>query len=57
MSTTTIAPATTYRVLDLNSRKTIATGLTWGQAHDLMKQGRAADQQARFDMRTEGLSA
>lgn len=43
----------TYRVLDLNARKTIASGLTWGQAHELIEQGRAADQQARFDIRTE----
>jgi hypothetical protein len=48
-------PATTptYRVLDLNARKTIAAGLTWGQAHDLIKQGKAASAAARFDIRTE----
>lgn len=43
----------TYRVLDLNRRKTIASGLTFWQAHELIKQGKAADQQARFDIRTE----
>jgi hypothetical protein len=44
---------TRYRVLDLNARRTIAHGLTLGQAHDLIKQGKAANQQARFDIRTE----
>ena len=44
---------TTYRVLDLNARKTIASGLSWGQAHQLIEQGRAADPAARFDIRTE----
>lgn len=43
----------TYRVLDLNARKTIARGLSWGQAHQLIEQGRAADPAARFDIRTE----
>lgn len=50
-ATATATP--TYRVLDLNARQTIAEGLTWGQAHDLIKQGKAASAAARFDIRTE----
>jgi hypothetical protein len=45
--------ATTYRVLDLNLRRTVQTGLTWNQAHSYIERRRAADPAARFDIRTE----
>jgi hypothetical protein len=43
----------TYRVLDLNSRKTVATGLPFGAAHRFIERAKAANPQARFDLRTE----
>ena len=46
-------PAATYRVLDLNTRKTVATGLSWARAHDYIELERAANPAARFDIRTE----
>lgn len=54
---TTTAPATTYRVLDLNTRTTAATGLSFDAAHRFIERTRANDPAARFDIRTEGLSA
>jgi hypothetical protein len=43
----------TYRVVGLNERKTVATGLSLAAAHRFIEDTRAVTPQARFDIRTE----